>query len=152
MLGSTLTEYYHICPFFCVIRRTLVIPHTAPKATGEFLSEAAPSAQFLPTFPKAFHSYPLETAPHSLNSPSRKKKRRRRGGGGEKKRPLRVLLCPLITRLSLKQMADHRPVYINTCSFERGVQKLGLALLEIHESQIIEIKASSICCYALKKA
>lgn len=48
----------------------------APKATGEFLSEAAPSAQFLLTFPKAFHSYPLETAPHSLNSPSRKKKKK----------------------------------------------------------------------------
>lgn len=114
-----------------------MIPHTAPKATGEFLSEAAPSAQFLPTFPKAFHSYPLETAPHSLNSPSRKKKKKRR----KKKRPLHVLLCPLITRLSLKQMADHRPVYINTRSFERGVQKLGLASFEIHESQIIEIKA-----------
>lgn len=46
----------------------------APKATGEFLSETAPSTQFLPTFPKAFHLYPLETAPHSLNSPSREKK------------------------------------------------------------------------------
>lgn len=67
----------------------------------------------------------------------KKKKKKRR----KKKRPLHVLLCPLITRLSLKQMADHRPVYINTRSFERGVQKLGLASLEIHESQIIEIKA-----------
>lgn len=113
-----------------------MIPHTAPKATGEILSEAAPSARFLPTFPKAFHSYPLETAPHSLNSPSRKKEKKE-----EKNGPLHVLLCPLITRLSLKQMADHRPVYINTRSFERGVQKLGLASLEIHESQIIEIKA-----------
>lgn len=65
-------------------------------------------------------------------------------GKERKKRPLHVLLCPLITRLSLKQMADHRPVYIYTCSFERGVQKLGLASLEIHKSQIIEIKGSSI--------
>lgn len=123
----------------------------APKATGEFLLEAAPSAQFLPTFPKAFHSYPLETAPHSLNSPSRKKKekkkRRSRRGG----RPLHVLLCPLITRLSLKQMAGHHPVYINTCLFERGVHKLGLASLEIYESQIIEIKGSSILTKAVKR-
>jgi len=65
-----------------VIRRTLVIPHMAPRATGEFLSEAAPSAQFLPTFPKAFHSYPLETAPHSFNSPSRRRKKKR----GKKKK------------------------------------------------------------------
>ena len=59
------------------------------------------------------------------------------------------MLCPLITRLSLKQMADHRPVYTNTCSFERGVQKLGLASLETHEPQIIEIKGYSILTKAV---
>lgn len=115
-----------------------------PKATGEFLSEAAPSAQFFPTFLKAFHSYPLETGLHSLNSVKKKKK-----GGGRKKRPLHILLCPLITCLSLKQMADHLPVYINTCSYERHIQKWGLASLKIHEYEILEIKGSSILSKAV---
>lgn len=48
------------------------------------------------------------------------KKKKRRGGG---KSPLHVLLCPLITCLSLKQMADHLPVYISAPWFERVAPK-----------------------------
>jgi len=51
---------------------------------GEFLSEPTPSAQFLPAFPRAFHWYPLETALHSFNSPSKKKKGEKKGKGSER--------------------------------------------------------------------
>lgn len=112
----------------------------APKATGEFLLEAAPSTQFLPTFPKAFHLYPLETAPHSLNSPSRgkkvKRRRRRRGN-----RALTHFVMPF----------DHTFIYKTdgcplSCLYqcmlifwEKGVQRLGLAYLE---SQILKKELS----------
>lgn len=55
---------------------------------GEFLSEAAPSVRFLPSISKSLPPYPLETAPHSLNSASRRQgegggeERWTRGGGG----------------------------------------------------------------------
>lgn len=112
----------------------------APKATGEFLSEAAPSTQFLPTFPKAFHLYPLETAPHSLNSPSRGKKVKRRRRRGN--RALTHFVMPF----------DHTFIYKTdgcplSCLYQcvlifwkKGVQRLGLAYLE---SQILGEKKSS---------
>lgn len=111
----------------------------APKATGEFLLEAAPSTQFLPTFPKAFHLYPLETAPHSLNSPSRGKKVKRRRRRGN--RALTHFVMPF----------DHTFIYKTdgcplSCLYqcmlifwEKGVRRLGLAYLE---SQILEKELS----------
>lgn len=103
-----------------MIRRTLVIPHTAPKATGEFLSEAPlqlNSSHISESFPLVS---PGNRSTFFKLSFKKKKGEEEEEGEGEGKRPLHILLCPLITRLSLKQMADQRPVYINTCSFERG--------------------------------
>lgn len=51
-----------------------------------------------------------------------------------------MLLCPLITHLTLKQMADRCPVYVNTHLFSRRVQKFGLASLEL---QILRKKGGS---------
>lgn len=49
--------------------------------------------------------------------------------------PLHVLLCPLITRLSLKQMTDHRPVAIRKQLYERVLKKKGLVSLESMNSK-----------------
>lgn len=132
-----------------MIRRTLGIPRMAPKATGEFLSEAAPSTQFLPTFPKAFHLYPLETAPHSLNSPSRGKKVKRRRRRGN--RALTHFVMPF----------DHTFIYKTdgcplSCLYQcvlifwrKGVRRLGLAYLE---SQILGKKRALLFFPALKES
>lgn len=132
-----------------MIRRTLGFPHRAPKATGEFLSEAAPSTQFLPTFPTAFHLYPLETAPHSLNCPSREKKkvkRRRRRGS----RALTHFVMPF----------DHTFIYktdgcptscLYQCMFfsEKRGPEIGFNIYL--ESEISKKKTSPILSSALKK-
>lgn len=67
-------------------------------------------------------------------SSKEKKKKKRRG-----RSPLHVLLCPLITHLSLKQMADHLPVYISAPWFERGSPEIRISWIVNHRNKDLSL-------------
>lgn len=128
----------------CAIRRAIVIPCSAPKATGGISLRSCPFGSFPhPHFRKLFIRIPWKPL-CILYTLLQKKKKRREKEWKWGREPLHVWLCPLIIRLSLKQMVVHCAVYVNTCPFERAVPCLRNASLETNESQIIGNKGVSL--------